>query len=52
MHREHKEMINEKHEDLEDEVKLIRVGDKFFSIRDVLDMIQDKDEKKRRFSEG
>ena len=44
--------INSEMEDLQDEVKLIRVGDKFFSIRDVLDMIQDKNEKKRRFSEG
>ena len=45
-------MINEKHEELEDEVKLIRVGDEYFSIRDVLDMIQDKNEKKRHLSKG
>ena len=44
-------MINEKMENLEDEMKLIKVGDKYMSIKEVLDYIQDeKDEKKRRLA--
>jgi len=44
-------MINKEMEELEDEVKLIKVGDKHMSIKEVLDYIQDeKDEKKRRLA--
>ena len=44
-------MINEKMEELREEVKLIKVGDKYMSIKEVLDYIQDeKDEKKRRLA--
>ena len=41
-------MINKEMEDLEDEVKLIRVGDKDMSIKEVLNYILDKDKKKKK----
>ena len=41
-------MINEKMEELKDELKLIRVGDKHMSIKEAIEYIQDEKDKKRR----
>ena len=41
-------MINKEMENLEDEIKLIRVGDKHMSIKEAIEYIQDEKDKKRR----
>jgi len=43
-------MINKEMEELEEEVKLIKVGDKYMSIKEILDYIQDEKGKKRRIA--
>ena len=45
-------MINKEMEDLEEDIKLIKVGDEYKTLKEVLDSIIGKDKKKRMISTG
>jgi len=44
--------INKEMEDLEEDIKLIKVGDEYKTVEEVLDSIIGKDKKKRIMSTG
>jgi len=45
-------MINKEMENLEDEHKLIQVGDEYKTLKEVIDTLIGKDKEKRRLSTG
>lgn len=45
-------MINKEMEDLEEDIKLIKVGDEYKTLKEVIDDLVGKDKKKRMISTG